>query len=274
MFRIDESVEVPGKTTDDKGNSVPGVVTAKVFADGTGEQYNIKPGRFTIPGLAGTDQFDAMYAESTDTFTGGFEGSKFIIDDAELQKAKQSVHLELRDALLKRLDAERPAGFIAYKGAVNFTYESLPSTQYGDELATIKEKAKLQVPIFKQSQFAAYLAKNTAPGYEGEDVLLDDPYALTFSYPVGTTTDVDLSKQSSIKFDLTGNVRIIWQFDSEKLKSDLAGLAKTALTSVLSGYPAIERAEAVVRPFWKKSFPSNPSDITINTVVGTEAKKQ
>jgi len=76
IYRINESVEVPGMVEDDDGSPVPGVITAKVFADGTGEQYNISPVRFTVPGLAGSDQFDTMYAESNETLASAANLSK------------------------------------------------------------------------------------------------------------------------------------------------------------------------------------------------------
>jgi len=268
IYRINESVEVPGMVEDDDGSPVPGVITAKVFADGTGEQYNISPVRFTVPGLAGSDQFDTMYAESNETFTGGFEGSRFIIDEGELQTAKQALHLELRDALLEKIDEERPAGFILFEDAVTFVFDSLPSTEYGDELVTIKERARLQVPLFKETEFAAYLAENTVAGFEGLPVSLSDPFTLAFSYTEATTSVSDISLLSEIEFDLSGQTRIVWEYDEEMLQNDLVGLGKTALPNVLSGYPAIERAGAVVRPFWKRSFPDDPSEINIIKKVG------
>ncbi len=113
IFRISESIEVPPAK-----DGTPGMVAADVFADGTGEQYNIPAQRFTVPGLKGSDQYDKMYAESTSAFTGGFSGEKYILDEAELATAQQALHIELRNTLLARLKTERPAGFVAYDDAV------------------------------------------------------------------------------------------------------------------------------------------------------------
>lgn len=268
IYRIQESVEVPGFTRDTDGSIAPGLITAEVFAEAPGENYNIGPSRFTIPGLRGTDQFDKMYAESTDAFEGGFEGTQYIIDESELQEAQQALHLELRNALLERLESERPAGFIVYDGAVTFTFDSLPATEYGQGLATIKERARLQIPIFKESEFASFIADNTIAGYEGESVFIEEPYALTFSYAAATTSLSDISSNTNIAFKLSGVPRIVWDFSEESLQNDLKGLAKTALPTVLSGYPSIERAEAVVRPFWRQSFPEELEEIEIVTIIG------
>ena len=267
IYRIEESVAVPGGTTDDSGKIVPGVITAKVFADGTGEQYNIAPARFTVPGLKGTDQYETVYAESTDDMRGGFEGKKFIIEESELQTAQQSLHTELRDALLEELATKKPAGFVLYDDSITFAYDSLPATSYGKQLATIKERARLQVPMFKESEFAAYIAEKTIAGYEGEEVEITDPGTLRFAYVDPQVVTADIAPLMDLEFRLSGHVQVVWLYDKAKLQSDLAGLPKTSLTTVLSGYPAIQKATAEVRPFWKQSFPSSPEEIIINQVI-------
>jgi hypothetical protein len=275
IFRIKESVEVPGASKDAKGNVAPGVVTAEVFADGTGDQYNIGPSKFTVPGLKGSDQFDKVYAESNVGFSGGFEGNKYIIDEGELDTTKQALHLELRDSLLAKLEAERPAGFILYKDAVTFTFDSLPATSYGSELATIKERARMQVPMFKETEFSEYLAAATIPGYENEPIKMTDPTKLNFSYPSATTTTSDIAPLTELDFKLQGNAQLVWQYDEEKLKSDLVGLPETGARGVMSAYPALTTLKVVIRPFWASSFPKDTQKIKINAIIGEkEAEKQ
>ncbi len=270
IFRIKESVEVPSATKDAKGALVPGVVTAEVFADGTGEQYNISPGRYTVPGLKGSPQFSTVYGESNVAMAGGFEGERYLLDEAELLTKKQELHLELRNSLLERLKTERPAGFILFENAVTFTFESQPATSYGNSLATIKEKAYLHVPIFKEDEFSKYLAESTIAGYEDELVKVTSPEKLSFDYTLATTTQSDISRETQLEFMLKGTTRIVWQYDEEKLKKDLLGLSKGALPTVLSGYPSIDRAEAIVRPFWAQNFPESDKEITITTILDDE----
>jgi len=267
IFRATESVVVPGYTTDEEGNKAPGTITAKVFADSTGEEYNIDPTDFTIPGFEGEPEFDGVYAKSTEAFTGGFEGAKFIIGEEELKTAEGSLHEELRDALRSRLETERPAGFVLYDDAVTFTFEELPSTDNGDGNATLKERGRLQVPLFNGEQFASYIAENTVAGYEGEDVALADPNTLSFAYTASSTAMSNLADENEVSFKLSGTAKLVWQFDEEMLKKDIAGLAKSALPTVLSGYTAVEKAEATIRPFWKQSFPDDPEDIGLNIVL-------
>ncbi len=267
IFRLRESIVVPGYTRGDAGEIAPGVITATVFADQPGEEYNIGPSRFTIPGFADSPEFENLYAESVESMGGGFNGTRFIVDEAELQTAQQSLQMELRNSLLARVDSEKPAGFNVFPGAITFTYETMPAVEYGDNLATIKEKATLRIPIFEDTTFASYLAAATIPGYEAAPVRIEDPTALTFDYTNATTSISNIAAAETLEFTLVGRPLIVWEYDAEALKKDLAGKNKTALTAVLGGYPAIERADAQTQPVWSNSFPENPDDIKIVEVL-------
>ena len=267
IYRIKESIEVPGVTKDAKGNTVPGSVVADVFADSPGEKYNIEPSRFTVPGLKDTEQYDSVYGESTTAFTGGFEGEKYLIEESELDTAKQALHVELRDKLISRLKEEKPAGFVVYEGAVNFVYESLPSTEYGDSLATIKEKVTLNIPIFKDTEFAKYIAEKSIPEYTNEDVSLFDPYSLTFSYSEASSTQGNIATAETLTFLLKGSTKVVWLFDELELKNKLISTKKNTATAIFGTYGSISHAQAEIRPFWSNSFPDSTDKIKINTVL-------
>ncbi len=269
VYRITETAIVPGAVTAANGTSVPGSIRAEVFSDGTGQEYNLAQGtRFTIPGLESDEAlFTAMYATNNQPFMGGFDGPKFTIDEGELETATQALRIELRDSLLAQLSEQKPANFIVFDDAVAFTYTSLPAVEYGDNLVTIKERAKLSIPVFQATDFASFIAAATIPGYEGLPVRIDNPSDLTFSYTVATTSAIDLTIKESLTFKLAGKPHIVWTYDAGKLATDIIGKAKTALPTVLGGYPAIERAEAVVRPFWKQSFPDDLDEITITEML-------
>ncbi len=260
IYRITESVEIPGYTKSDDGTIIPGSIEAKVLADGTGEEYNIAPSSFTVPGLKGSEQFDTITGTSKEAMVGGFDGMKFIIDEGELAKARQELHLELREKLFARLKTDRPSGFVFYEPSVTFVFNSLPPTDAGNQSVTIAEQARLLAPLFKTDDFARTIAARAIPGYEGEPVRIDDVSSLTFSYPSPVE---DISAADPLQFNLSGQAKIIWTYDVEKLRNDLKGVAKTALPSILSGYPAIEKSRASVKPFWKDSFPKDIQKIRI-----------
>lgn len=260
IYRLVDSVVVPGAVDGEAGT-----IQAEVFASEPGEEYNAAAGtRFTIPGLeSDAALFNAMYAENNQAFVNGFDGPRFIIDEDELATAQQGLREELRNALLEQLPNEKPAGLISFDTATAFTYEQLPPTQYGDDLATIKERATLYVPLFSETEFAAFLAAAAVPGYEDEPVRLDDPSVLTFSFTSATTSVSNLSNLEEISFSLEGRPTIVWTYDAGRLATQILGANRTALSQVLQAYPAIERAQAEIRPFWQRSFPTDINQINI-----------
>lgn len=271
IYKIEESIVVPGAVRGEDGASVPGTITANVFAETTGEAYNLPAGtEFTIPGFAEggfTELFESITAVNRQPIQGGFSGPRFIIDEGELATARQALQMELRDALLARVPSERPAGFTTFDAAVAFTYEQLPAVEYEGELVTIREQATLQVPLFRDEDFASYLAEATVPTYDDEPVRIDDTSTLSFEYVNATTSSSNIANATALEFTLRGTPLIVWVFDEEKLKADLLGVQKTALSNILSSYPAIRSANAIVRPFWKRSFPDDVAEIEITQVL-------
>jgi len=254
IYRINDAVSIPAT----------GSVKAEVTADDVGSNYNLPAGqKFTVPGYKEgglTELYESIYAENQIDISGGYSGPKFIIDDDQLKVATGSLHQELMTALNDRLKNEKPAGFTLFNSAVTFVFQDLTPEELGNNSVKIKQKAILQVPIFKNGDFSSFIAKSTIPGYENEPVRINDLDSLKFEY---STSTENLNSQESISFKLIGKPLLIWIYDGEQLKKDLAGGAQTSLNTVLGGYPAIEKATATIRPFWKRSFPKDDSKITI-----------
>jgi len=171
--------------------------------------------------------------------------------------------LKLRDDLLMRIDSEKPADYLAFKEAVAITYTQLPAVEYGNDLVTIKEQAVLQIPLFKATDFGSFLAKETVATYDNNPVRVSDPAVLTFQYTNATTSSSVIANEPSLTFKLTGKPLLIWEYDAEKLKKDLAGLPKTALSNAIPAYPGIDEARVHITPFWKRAFPEDPNEIIV-----------
>jgi hypothetical protein len=270
VYRIQESVVVPGAVD---GN--PGTIQAEVFADEIGQEYNVSAGtQFDIPGFEEggfMDLFRSISASNPAAVTGGFDGPQFQIDEGELNTARQAIQIELRNALLESIDSSKPAGMISFPGAVAITYNQLPAIEYGQDLVTIREQAVLQIPLFQADDFGTFLAKEAVATYDGGPVRVDDPSQLVFRYSTATNSNSVIANADSLTFNLTGKPRLIWEYDADKLTTDLAGLPKTAISNAISAYPGIERARVQVTPFWKRTFPENAEEIEVIEII-EEAK--
>ncbi|MCA9353972.1 MAG: hypothetical protein KC877_00445 [Candidatus Kaiserbacteria bacterium] len=267
VYRIQESVVVPGSVTSETGANMPGTIQAEVFADDVGEEYNVPAGTtFDIPGFEENglmDLYNTISATAATDLSGGFSGPQFQIDEGELQTARQKLQVDLRNTLLARIENERPADFIAFPGAVAVTYNQLPAVEYGNELVTIREQAILQIPLFQATEFGSFLAKETIPTYEGDPVRVEDPSVLTFMYTSATTSSSVIANEPSLTFKLTGKPLLIWEYDPEMMAENLAGLPKTAIHNATRDYPGIIGARVHMTPFWKRAFPEDPTEIIV-----------
>lgn len=272
VFRIQESVVVPGAIKDASGTLVPGTIRAEVFADAVGQEYNLAAGtKFDVPGFQESklpELYAAISATNLDAISGGYKGQKFLINDNELSTARQELQLELRDELLARIGTEKPAGFTTFPDSVAFTYEALPTVTYGENLVTIREQAVLQMPLFKQEEFANFLAKETIATYNREQVRILDITTLDFTYVDQNTSSSNLANQTALTFKIIGKPTIVSEFDASKLQTDLAGKAKTSISTVLTAHPGIKSANVSSKPFWKRSFPEKAEDIVVVEVIG------
>lgn len=95
IFKSQDYVSIPGGTEQE-----PGKVEIEVIAAEAGEEYNIGPAVFTLPGLKPYgDLYEKIYAESKESMEGGFIGETKVILKEDTEQAKSEM-LKLQDNLL------------------------------------------------------------------------------------------------------------------------------------------------------------------------------
>ncbi|MES2214113.1 MAG: hypothetical protein V4465_01855 [Patescibacteria group bacterium] len=256
IYRILADITVPGKT-----GSTPGSLEVTVYADQPGEAYNIGLTDFTLPGLKGDPKFTTVYARSKTNMTGGFSGLMKKVSEADLSKARSTLESSLKAELLNEAKAQVPADFILYPNLVQITYADAPQSNATDSGVTVNEHADFYGVMFKRSELAAYLASKKATTIP---VPLDMPdiSGLDASF-VGRDAQADLLKAETVSFEVTGSAKAVSIISEDDLRNALAGKSKSGVNEVLGAYPGILSAVASVRPFWKTSFPSDPSKIKV-----------
>lgn len=261
IFRLDNAVNIPGKKIV-AGESIPGSVEATVTADATGTKYNISLKDFTIPGFKSDEpRFKGFYARSISSFEGGFSGNIKKVDKTVLQSATTKLRSELDTNIKSLANMQVPTNAVFFNDAIFTTYTTLPRSDSGETGATIHESATSTVVYFNEDKFAAYLAKSLIPNYDGSAIKITNFNNLVFT--VSNKTNTNPIQGGVVTFNIKGPVHFEWVVDDLKLQKDLIGKSKKDIASVLTKYPSIVKAEAVVRPFWKTSFPTKPVSIKI-----------
>jgi len=254
IFRIHSAVSIPGGTS-----TKPGSVTAKVFADKVGDLYNIAPTSFTIPGFAGTPQASQVYARSSTAMTGGSSGSVPVVDSTVEAKAREA----LKTALDPDLEAsiKIPAGYVLVPGSTFTTYQelaSVPSSTTGQ--VDVKEQGTITAIVFPNAALAKAIASSvTGLSYQGEPITL----ASTNNLLLATGNGVPDPDDQSFSFTISGTASLIYTVDPVHIAAAVAGETRSAAEVALTNYPEVKRAVIILRPFWRQTFPQDPSAISV-----------
>lgn len=270
IYRIKKPIVAPGKTTIG-GEEVPGSVEVTVYADETGASYNIGLTDFTIPGLKGSPMYDGFYARSKTPIEGGFAGDVKKISATDREQATRALQEEIRSKLFDRIFEEKPEGFVLYDDGVFIRFKDGEQieTAGGEDTAIVSQVGKLEALMFAEQALSAHIARRVVDHFDNRPVVI--PELSSFQFTLLDKAALTPTEASDISFALAGSGRVIWDVDSSLLQDALAGQPKKDFQKVLSAFLGIERAEIVIRPFWKQAFPENSSKIKIEMMV-PEAK--
>lgn len=251
VYRISRAINIPAG----------GSVEATVYADQPGESHNIGLSDFTLPGLKGTAKFESVYARSKTAMTGGFVGKAKAVSPEELAKAKMQLQAELREELATQVRAQVPADFVLFSSLAAVTFEDLPQGEGQGSSAIVNMRGNYYGVMFKKNDLSAYLASRKAELSAGDLVEMPEVENLDISFNGNPPSDLLNSNQ--ISFVVNGSATLLWKTDEDTLKSEIAGRHKSEIPTILSNYPSISTAEAMIRPFWKSSFPEDPAKVSI-----------
>jgi len=260
IYRIASAITVPGKTTVN-GQGVPGSIMVKVTADQAGADYNIGLTDFVLPGFKVDPKFSTIYGRSKTAMSGGFVGMTAKVSDSDLAKAKATLEAQIKTDLLAQARAQVPADFILFPNLSQITYTLLPQGSSTASSATENERGDFTGVMFKKGDLAQYLStqKLGASTVTGPVEILDfSGLSITFA-----GVNPDLLQADSVNFQVSGTALTQWITDKVSLAKDLASKNKNDVDSILKNYPSISSATVTVNPFWKSSFPSEPTKITI-----------
>jgi|ERR1035437_2440881 hypothetical protein len=260
IFRIKDAVVVPGKSTQN-GIVLPGSLTVTVYADQPGDTYNIPLKDFTIPGFKNSPQYKSIYARSKTPMTGGFVGTVKNVSPSDLATAKTSIDADLKVALTQELPSQVPNNFISFTDGMFNSFSSLPQSEGSDKSVQVNERGTLTAIIFDQTALTTYIEQTIGSKYVNTPNTIASINSLLFA--IQSKDTFDPNRDSILTFTLNGDINVVSSFDQAKLATDLAGKSKSDLSTVLAQYPGIASARAVVRPFWKGSFPSDAKKISI-----------
>jgi hypothetical protein len=259
-------VTVPGQKTEN-GKLVSGYIDAEVIADKAGDDYNIGPSIFSVPGFAGTPKYTGFYGKSFSQMTGGFIGEKPQITKDDLEKAKKSLTESITKEIDDSLKSKIPAGFILVEDA---TQEKIMtpvfSAKIGDNLAVFSGQVSAESKgiIFKVADLERFAHQYFSSQTQNNPSFLKENKKIqTGSLKINYSADkLDLPK-GKLFLNLTVKVKIFTDLDLDLLKKDLAGFSQKEISDFFEKQAQINKVEVKLWPFWVKNIPNNPEKIKI-----------
>lgn len=249
IFRIHAPISVPAG----------GSVSAPVYADVPGDKYNVGPTTFTVPGLQGGKSYTLVTGKSDAAMTGGFSGTRPSVSQATHDKTAAALQTALESDIQTGLVAKVPAGYVLIPGASFTTYGPQPDTAGTSNTVAITIKGTATAVVLPEGPLAKTIAYKTAGTYAGQDVTLANVTKLTLKpvLPTPPTGTEDFA------FHLSGTTTIVWTVDAAKIAGAVAGKTRDSAQVILSGFPEVDTARLLLRPFWTSTFPSDPAHIGV-----------
>ncbi|PJE50969.1 MAG: hypothetical protein COV29_01675 [Candidatus Yanofskybacteria bacterium CG10_big_fil_rev_8_21_14_0_10_36_16] len=251
IFRIPVSIVVPAREGD-----TPGSIKVEIVADKAGNNYNIGPARFTIPGFEGKSKFTEFYAESEKPMIGGMIGPSPVVTETDLAEAQIELSTklknELEDSIKNKIGDLKTAGMISIK-------ISEPDTlvESGTAVATFEMSVSgtASVIAFREDDIVKIIETSKI----GEDnfKLLEDKTLISY------TEHESEKDENKIGFTVKVNGESAYVIDKNEILEEIKGMKESQVRDYFSNFNEIEKAKITLSPFWVNEIPTEEEKIEI-----------
>ncbi len=260
IFRIPQSITVPGaKIVDSK--IVPSSLEVEVIADQPGDEYNIGPDDFTIPGFKGSPKFAGFYGKTTDSMSGGYVGKAKVVLSEDLENAETTLIDELKQEVRQSLEGQIPEDLrIVEDGLKEDVFDVSSGVNEGDqaEKFTMEVKVTMRALLFKEDDLKNLVDLNLISKVSDDKVPIGETQKISWQTPV-----IDWEKGEA-SFSLSVEESVASDINIQSLKENLAGQDEVEVRRYLASQTEIEKARISFWPFWVNKIPKQESKIKIN----------
>ncbi len=250
IFKIQKSIIVPGAKISD-GKLTPSSIKADVVSDSTGDEYQIEPSYFTIPGFKGTPKYAGFYAKSTEAMTSVKNDSTLM--SQEIEKTKKDLEETLVNELKNdTINTLKDSDLKLIDGA-----SAVKIDEFKSDSKTITMKISWQAIFFKENDFRALVSYFVSNKYSD---LKNFDFKDNITYPQIAKSDF---KKGEIFFSFNLDKSNAFTVDLAELKKELTGLNENDMRNVIFSKNFVNSASISLWPFWVKQSPNNPNSINI-----------
>lgn len=253
-FRSTKTVTVPAK----------GALEIDVVADRAGEEYNIEPSTFSIPGLAGFPQYYSIYGKSSAPMTGGFKGEIPKVEKEDLERAKNILVEKLFGEAKESLKSKAASDFILLDGVTKEeVLDSSSSVEAGTETQSFifQAKVKSQALVFRKNDLENFAKEFIMTKIKDGKKIKENSLKTDYS-----TESINLNI-GKIIFKLKFSAKIYSDLDTSSLKGLLKKKSLEEAKVILADQDKVKKVDITSWPSWIKKVPNNTEKIKIKLTI-------
>ena len=263
IFRLESAASIPGGQMDGR-KLVPGFLDVTVVAAEPGEDYNIDPSKFSLPGLVGSPLYTKIHGESLRPMTGGAQREVAVVQEEDIASAREQLVESLKAQTTKSLLAKVPLQFqVLPDSLVATVVEDNSLVKAGAELEQFNYTAKVKVSMH---------------GFHKDDADVLAKYLLSTHLAVNQAIDektLRIDYQMSGSATGTGVVPITVQIAADKYeKVDTAAIARrmggvstSQFRQLIDEYPFLASAQFSLWPFWVSRVPRDIERVQLEVLL-------
>lgn len=264
LFRSQNSVVVPGGRQEG-GKFIAGSLDIQVIAAEAGEEYNIGPSNFSLPGLFGNPAYTSIYGQSSQPILGGLQEEISIVTESDLNMARDAVVEELQQNLRESLQTRALLeNMVLLSEAIALEVKEASSpVKPGARIDSFNFSAKVQgfAVTFSKTDIENVAKAQVRDFMKEHEKLSAETLQISYENIEMNTSSQDLS------FDAKVSALLYEEIDLTDLKARLAGVSKKDAVVLLSQHTALKKAEILFFPFWLTHFPKDSHNVHITLVI-------
>lgn len=249
QFRTTSAITVPAQ----------GSTEVEIIADAVGEEYNIEPGRLTIPGLASSgSRARQIYGDLRTPITNGSADNQSIVTQEDVDTVQEALREQIAQALNEGLedgeDGRSPLRRSRTLPEVQFV--DLPAVGTVAETFTVTARSTLNGYVYQDDQLQNFVRERVS-GQLLNGRELADTLELSFD-------DLEESSENGrIRTRVFAEYGVVSPIDQADAIRSLRGRRLVALENYVQQNESIQEARLEVRPSFLPIFPFLGRNITI-----------
>lgn len=255
LFRSAERVTIPAG----------GFTDVKVAAAEPGEQYNIEPSNFSLPGLVGSPIYTLVYGKSFQRMSGGSKSEIKVVTGSDIEQAKAQIQKDLENTAREKIIQLVSLPYTLDENVLETrvaTLDALVGEGAELEQVSVAGMVKASATVFQENDLAAVVQDGLKNFLEGEERLRDE--SITFTY------ELEKLSEGNLALSVSAQGTSYQHQDEDALRSRIQGEQKSAAFAILSRDETISQFQISLFPFWLSRIPADPANIRIHAVFGSQ----